>query len=620
MGNAKLLVARRFGPFFVTQFLGALNDNLYKQAMILLIAFRAGSEGDSGMATALAGGLFILPFFLFSAVAGQLADRTDKTKLIKIVKAAEIAIMLLGVGAFIWGDARLLYAVLFLMGTHSAFFGPVKYSILPQHLAPAELMAGNAFVEMGTFLAILLGMIAGAALKDAPILLRYTIVGVAAIGFLSAQFVPSAPPAAPHLRLNWNPFTSLTSLARLIYRRESVFNSVLGISWYWFYGATVLSALPQFTQYFLYGREEVFTLLMVVFVVSVAAGSLLCMWLARGEIELGLVPLGAAGMSLFLADLFFRSYDGGSATQELVGWREFLANLDVAERWRILLDFGLAGISSSLFIVPLYALIQSRSDDESRSRVIAANNIINAIFMVVSAIITMILYRIGFNTVGVLFFVAILNFVVCCYVFSLVPEFVMRFVVWVLANTIYRLRYEGRQFVPATGGAVIVCNHVSFIDWFIITAACRRPVRFVMDHTIFKAPLAGTVFRLAKAIPIAPAKDDPTLKEQAFTRIAADLKDGCLVCIFPEGKICYDGKLDSFRPGVERILKNDPVPVIPIGLSGLWGSFFSRQKGRAMSGLPRPSRRVITVRVGAPLPPTTTATVLQGAVRSLLVE
>jgi 1-acyl-sn-glycerol-3-phosphate acyltransferase len=620
-GDARLLVDRRFGPFFLTQLLGALNDNLFKNAMVLLLSFKAASEADSGLVTNLAAGLFILPFFLFSSVAGQLADKFDKSRVIRAVKTAEIGIMALGAVGFFTGSSAILYFVLFLMGTHSAFFGPVKYSILPVHLRDEELMAGNGFVEMGTFIAILVGTMAGGILHAHTAAISAGVVGVAVLGLLASRFVPAAPASAPDLKLNWNPFTEAVALAKLTQKKESVFNSILGISWYWYYGATVLAQLASFTRYYLHGNEQVYTLLMGVFVLSIAVGSLLCMWLARGEIELGLVPIGAVGMSLFLADLFFVQYPSAPAdVTQLLGWREYLWGAGDGQRWRVVFDFAMTGVFSSLFIVPLYALIQHRSDEDSRSRVIAANNVFNSVFMVVSAVVTMGLYKLGFNTIAVFLYTAILNLVVSVYVFSLVPEFVMRFGCWVLANTIYRLRFEGRDQIPRTGAAVIVANHVSFIDWFIVTAACRRPVRFVMDHRIFKMPVIGLLFRLAKAIPIAPAKEDDALKEKAFERISAELKDGCLVCIFPEGKITYDGTLDKFRPGIERILRADPVPVVPIALAGLWGSFFSRSAGRAMSTLPKPKRRVIEIKVGAPLAPSTPAAVLQSTVAQLLPQ
>jgi 1-acyl-sn-glycerol-3-phosphate acyltransferase len=250
--------------------------------------------------------------------------------------------------------------------------------------------------------------------------------------------------------------------------------------------------------------------------------------------------------------------------------------------------------------------------------VIAANNVFNAVFMVASALVTMLFFKAGLNTLEIIFVTALMNTAVCIYIFILIPEFVMRFIVWILASTVYKITYEGRDLLPRQGAAVVVCNHVSFIDWFILTAACRRPVRYVMAHRIFKMPVVGWMFRAAKAIPIAPAKEDPKRKEEAFKKISDALRDDNIVCIFPEGMITHDGKLNPFKPGVERILETDPVPVIPMAMSGLWGSFFSRYKGGAMKGLPHPSHREISVRVGQPMPSTTKASEMEKQVAALM--
>ncbi len=618
MSLFSLLAKKRFGPFFGVQFMGALNDNLFKNTMVIMFAFRAASEAESGLVTNLAAGLFMLPFFLFSGVAGQIADKFDKSQVMRTIKAAEIGIMLIGSVGFFTGHKVLLFVTLFLMGVHSAFFGPAKYSILPQHLAEGELMTGNALVEMGTFLAILIGTLAGGLLaghQDVHII-SGAIVGVAIVGFLVALKIPAAPAVVPDLKLSWNPFSQSAVLTRIIRKKQVLFNSVLAISWFWYFGATLLAQLPNFTKHMLHGDEAVVTMLLSIFSLSIGIGSVLCAKLSRGEIELGLVPIGALGLTVFCADLAFIAYPPAGVA--LMGVSALLHGPYASAGIRVMIDLGLVGVFGSLFIVPLYALIQSRADEETRSRVIAANNIYNSLFMVVSAFVAMALFKIGFTTVEVLFFTAILNLVVTAYIFMLIPEFVMRFVVWLLASTIYRLRYSGRDLVPRHGPAVIVCNHVSFIDWFVITAACRRPVHFVMDHAMFKNPFLGWAFRLSKAIPIAPAKEDAAMKEKAFELISKELRDDNLVCIFPEGKITYDGTLNPFRPGVERILAKDAVPVVPMAITGLWGSFFSRKAGKAMSTVPKPSRRRINVSIGAPMPAATKAEAMEAEVRRLL--
>lgn len=618
MSTLKLMKTRRFAPFFFVQFLGAMNDNVFKNTLLILLTFKVASEADSAALASLAGGLFILPFFLFSGVAGQIADKYEKSQLMRAIKFIEIPIMILGATGFFLASNPLLFFTLFLMGSQSAFFGPVKYSILPQHLKTSELVGGNSLVELGTFLAILIGTIAGGLLAGAGNVgaVSTVIVVVAVLGWLCARGVPAASAGAPELKLNWNPFTEIKSLYRIIRKKEAIFNSILGISWLWFFGATMLTQLPVYAKHALHADESVVTLLLAVFSLSVGVGSILTERLSRGQIELGLVPIGALGLTIFTADLFFIGYL--PASPALISARSLLQAPVNPGTWRILFDFAMVGIFFSMFIVPLFALIQARSDKETSSRVIAANNIFNAVFMVGSALMVPALIAAGNTVLDVFLVIAILNLVVSLYIFALIPEFFMRFVTWLLAGTIYRVSYEGRENIPANGSAVLVANHISFIDWFIITAACGRPVVFVMDHRIFKIPLLGIIFRLAKAIPIAPAKEDAAAKERAFKRIAAVLADDNIVCIFPEGKITADGKLNPFKPGVEAILATSPVPVIPMALDGLWGSFFSRKRGSAMKGLPKPSRRRIKLKIGTPCPPSTKASELEEKVAALL--
>ncbi len=618
MSTLKLMKTKRFAPFFFVQFFGAMNDNIFKNTLLILITFKVASESESATMASLAGGLFILPFFLFSGVAGQIADKYEKSRLMRIVKLIEIPIMVLGAASFFIGNISLQLFTLFLMGTQSAFFGPVKYSILPQHLAENELVGGNSLVEMGTFLAILIGTIAGGLLASSQNMnaVAVTIISVAVIGWIVSRMVPTAAAGAPHLKLNWNPFTETASLFRLIRKKEAIFNSIVGISWLWFFGAIVLSQLPVYVKHVLHADETVVTLLLAVFSISIGVGSILTEKLSRGVIELGIVPIGALGLTIFTGDLYFISYNPANDT--LYNASQFWAAAKSGANMRIIFDFMMIGIFFSMFMVPLFALIQIRSDEDSRSRVIAANNIFNSVFMVVSALSVPVLISFGNTVLDILLITAILNLVVSLYIFTLIPEFFMRFVIWVLAGTIYRIKYEGRQNIPNNGSVILVCNHVSFIDWFIITAGCGRPVVFVMDHRIFKIPVVSFIFKIAKAIPIASAKEDPDAKERAFKRVADALADNNVVCIFPEGKITYDGKLNPFKPGVETMLTQSPVPVIPMALTGLWGSFFSREKGGAMKGMPHPSRRKIKLTIGAPLPPNTKAGELEVKISAML--
>lgn len=598
MSLTKLLSERRFGPFFWTQCAGAFNDNVYKNAMVIMLAYKAGSESKSGLLVNAAAGLFILPFFLFSPLAGRIADRYDKGQIMRIVKAIEIPIMLMGAFGFFVNSIPVLFSALFLMGTQSTFFGPVKYSILPQHLKESELMAGNALVEMGTFLAILLGTLLGGMLaaNGNPIAIATSIIGIAIAGLLFSARIPAAPAADPELPIRFTFFSDLRELYHISRQGEGIWNAIMGNSWFWYFGATVLAQLPSYAVHSLGNPDPAATtILLAAFSVSVGIGSIMTEKLSGGDIELGLVPFGALLMSIFAGDLYFAALSANSASSLVINWPELGFN-QLQISWRVLLDISLAGIGGSFFIVPIYAFMQQRSEERTRSRLIAASNVFNAIFMVASAIVTMAFYQLGLDTAQIILVTAIMNFVVCLWIISLLPEFFMRFVIWILASTIYRLKYTGRDLIPTRGPAVIVANHVSYIDWFIVSAACRRPVRFVMYHLFFKVPGIKVLAQAARAIPIAPAKEDAALMERAFENISESLRDGNLVCIFPEGGITRDGQLIPFRAGIDRILKNDEVPVYVMSLNGLWGSFFSRKKGgHALNTIPKPRRRIISV-------------------------
>lgn len=614
-----LLRERRFLPFFCTQFLGAFNDNVYKNALVILLAFHAASLTaiNPGTLVNLCAGLFILPFFLFSATAGQIADKYDKASIIRYVKLLEIAIMFAGAAGFFFQNVALLMAVLFLMGLHSTIFGPVKYSILPQHLRPTEIVGGNGLVEMGTFLAILLGTILGGLLVAQAQFALYvsaTVVSIAVLGYLASRAIPAAPPAAPDLKINWNPLTESWANLQFTRRNRTVFLSVLGVSWFWFYGATLLTQLPNYCKEVLGGNEQVATVMLAVFSVGVGSGSLLCERLSGHKVEIGLVPFGSIGLSVFALDLFFASPLGGGAT--LIGAAEFLARAGSA---RILFDLVMIGVFGGFYIVPLYALIQTRSERSHQSRIIAGNNILNALFMVASAALSALLLYAGYTIPQIFLAIGLLNALVAVYIYTLVPEFLMRFLIWLLMHTVYRLEKRGLENIPDEGAALIVCNHVSFVDALIIVAASRRPIRFVMDHQIFRMPVLSFIFRTGRMIPIAPRKENPLLLERAYEEIDAALRAGDLVGIFPEGRLTDTGDLYPFKPGVTRILARTPVPVVPLALRGLWGSFFSRIDGRAMSrpARLRPWRKVALVGGDVVAPAQATPEFLQQTVHAL---
>ncbi len=618
----KLLRERRFAPFFWTQFLGAGNDNLFKFAFTVMVTYQLQVSWLSPSLAGLAiGALFILPFLLFSATSGQLTDKYDKTRVIRFVKWLEVAIMLLAAWGFWRVDVPVLLACVFLMGLHSTLFGPVKFAYLPQHLGERELTGGNGMVEMGTFVAILLGQVAGGVLVAVPGVGRHYVafacVAVALVGRAVAQAIPRSPSSDPDLRINWNPVTETWRNLVLAHGSLAVFRSLLGISWMWFFGAVFLAEFPAFTKEVLHGDEHVASLLLVVFSVGIGAGSLLCEVLSRRHVEIGLVPLGAIGMSVFAVDLYFASRALPAA--DALTLAAFVAQ---PVHWRVMADLALLSLFAGLYSVPMYALIQLRSQPSHRARIIAANNILNALFMIASAIIVGALIHFGFTIPQVFLLVGLANAVVAFYIFLVVPEYLLRFVAFIVTRCIYRIDVHGDRNIPTQGAAILVCNHVSFIDAVLLMAASPRPIRFIMDHRIFALPVLGTLFRLGKAIPIAPQREDAATYARAFEQARAVLADDELVCIFPEGSITRDGHLGEFKGGVMKLLESNPVPVVPLALRNLWGSFFSRIDGEAMT---RPFRRGLFSRVGviagpALAPADVTPAVLRERVAGLLGE
>ncbi len=595
-----LLRQRRFAPFFWTQFFGAGNDNLFKFAFTVMVTYQLQvSWLAPAMAGLVIGALFILPFVLFSATSGQLSDKHDKTTMIKFVKNLEIVIMLMAAWGFLYAQVPVLLLCTFLMGLHSTLFGPVKFAYLPQALNERELTGGNGMVEMGTFVAILLGNVVGGLIVAIPEVghtaVAVSCVAVAVLGRLTAGLIPAAPATDPGLKINWNPVSETWRNLKLAHGNVVVFRSLLGISWMWFFGAVFLSQFPSFAKDVLHGDEHVASLLLVVFSIGIGIGSLLCEVLSRRHVEIGLVPLGTIGMSVFAIDLYFASR--GLPPSDLMGVWVFLAQ---PAHWRVLADLMLLSLFAGLYSVPMYALIQLRSPATHRARIIAANNILNALFMIASSLIAGALLSNDVTIPQIFFLTGLANAVVALYIFLLVPEYLLRFIAWVLTHFVYRFKIRGDEHIPTSGPAILVCNHVSFIDPVLLMAASPRPIRFIMDHRIFKIPVLGWLFRLVKAIPIAPRSEDPEAYEAAIRAAVAVLKEGDLLAIFPEGAITQDGTLQEFRGGVMKILEQQPVPVIPMALTNLWGSFFSRietVKGKP-TAMVKPFRRGVLNTVG----------------------
>ena len=600
-----MFLSKRFFPFFVTQCLGALNDNVYKNVLLLMVTY---SLIDSlpvsvNLFVNLAAGLFILPFFLFSAHAGAVADSMDKAKLIRRLKLIEVLIMACAATAIMTENALLMLVLLFLTGTQSAYFGPVKYALLPQALKASELVKGNAWVEMGTFLSILVGTLTAGLLLAMPngtLIASCLVLFLSIMGFISSVNIPALP-SRSNQKVKFKPISGLKKTLNVAQKQRGIWMSILAISWFWFMGATYLTQFPNFAREHLFADSTVVSLLLALFSIGIATGSWLCQKLSFDHVELGILPFGILGLTLFGLDLLWAVPSYNLSPAQYYSVESFISE---SKHVRVMMDLFFVGVSGGVFIVPLYSFIQSRSNQGECARSIAANNIMNALFMVGSALVSIfVLSVLSLSVVELFAIMAVGNFLVAIYVYRQVPEFTQRFISYLLSHCMYRVSVEGRQHIPETGAALIVANHVSYVDALILMGTSTRPVRFVMDKSISEMPVLKYVFRHAGVIPIcSPRKCTETYK-QAFEQIEQALHNEEVVCIFPEGRLTSDGELGEFRPGVEKILKRSPVPVIPMALKGLWGSFFSHKGGHALTKRPKRFWSKIEVKIGQVLGP-----------------
>jgi len=604
MSQFSLLRKRRFSPFFITQFLGAFNDNLMKNILVVVITFGVSTRSSLSTSTLvnLAAGLFILPFFLFSAIAGQIADKFEKSKLIRRIKVAEIVVMLIAAIGFFANSPEFLLAILFLMGTQSAFFGPVKYSILPQHLRENELVGGNALVETGTFLAILLGTLLGPMIYQlGNITITIVLVGIAFLGWLSSLAIPKAPSVSQNLTISRNFLAQTWRIVESSRENHTVFLSMIGISWFWFYGATFVSQMPAYVRDTLGGDASVFALLVATFSAGIGIGSLLCERLSGKLIEIGLVPFGACGMTIFAIDLSLLSIEPPSGT--LTGVDIFLRE---STNLRVISNLLLIAVFGGFFIVPLYALVQSRSNPEKRSQTIAANNILNAAFMVLAAIMAITLLSTGLSISQLFLIIACMNAAIALVIFKLEPEFILRFILWILIRTAYRLKKQSLENIPTKGAAILACNHLSYINALIIMAASPRPVRFLINQEFSKTPILNFIFRTSCSIPLDLRKNHENSIKAVLAEITSSIEKGDLIGFFQEEIISKNLKINTFNSVIENIIQRNAVSTIPLSLQGTCDSFFSKKQKLRIKNpidlLPRVFRKV-TLIAGNPIPP-----------------
>ena len=572
-----ILTSRRFLPLFLTQFLGAFNDSMFKNGLAMLVTFRLAESMDFSPAiiVALAGGVFILPFFLLSAMAGQVSDKMDRARIAQYVKIAEIVIMAFAVVGFISESVPVLLLALFGMGMHSTFFGPVKYAILPQHLDGKDLLAGNGYVEAGTFLAILIGTILGGVLVAAPggdYMISIAVLVVACAGYAASRFIPPAPGPQPDLVINRNFWQETATIMDHIRDKVDVYRSILAISWFWLVGSVYLAQFLPFARDYLGGNEHVATLMLTLFSIGIAAGSMLCNRLLKGKVQATYVPVAAIGMAVFGVDLFFASHNGPAHEGPLMGTGEFLS---VASNWRIVIDMLMIAVSGGLFGVPLYAIVQQDSDPAYLARQIAGLNISNAMFMVAGSIGTAILLAMHMTIPQIFLVMALMNVLVAVYIAQLLPDFLFRSIARTLFGWMYGVEVKGLENFDKAGSRVlIIANHTSFLDAALIAAYLPVKVTFAINTHIAKKWWMQPLMKIVDAFPV-----DPT-NPMAIKSLVDVVKSGKIGMIFPEGRITVTGSLMKVYEGPGLIADRAKAKLLPIRIEGAQYTRFSRLQGK----------------------------------------
>jgi len=592
----KLVRQPGFAWMLATQFLGAFNDNFFKTAVTFYVIDALVEEKAAGVQPALdsnfylgiAGAVFVLPYILFSDYAGQLADMFSKRKVLIATKALEIVTMLLALIAFYAESLNGLFVVLFLLATQAAFFSPAKYGSVPELVPDRDLSRGNALIEMSTFLAIILGAVVGGVvyghLKHGLYIIGYVAVFFAVIGSLCSLGIGQTPTPARTKSFSWVPFGDVAQGLKQLRSNRRLWLTVIGISYFWFVGAWVQLLTVQYGKELMHLDDTRTSLLQAALAIGIGTGSMLAGRLSGHKVELGLVPLGSIGMGLIASAMIFGNYSFGLAAS----------------------GFGVLGFAGGFFIVPLNAMLQQKADSSLRGRLIAANNVLNNIGIMFGALAVYVgghILRLQPNQSMLL--AGILCFGVTAYLLLLLPDFLIRFVLWMLTHSIYKIRIVNPQHVPLNGPALLVCNHLSFVDGLLVGSCVQRFIRFMVYAPFFDLPLFGRFFRLMRAIPTGAGGARGAV--ESVRKARAELQAGHVVCIFAEGAISRTGNMLPFRRGVEHILSGIDVPVIPVHLDQVWGSIFSFNGGKFFWKWPKRFFYPVTVTFGAPMPADTKA-------------
>ncbi len=572
-----LLTKRRFLPLFITQFLGAFNDNLFKNALVVLITYFVADKlsVQPQILVTLTGCLLILPMFLFSAQAGSIADKFEKAKLIRIIKIAEVLLMIIGAIGFVLQNVSLLMIVLFFLGVQATFFGPIKYSILPTHLADDELVAGNGLIEMGTFLAILLGNILGVIFISLPnglVIISAMIFLMAAFGYFSSCFIPHASPPVPNLKLSFNVFKETWDVVKFSSKSSPIFLCILGISWFWLIGFTFLAIFPNYAKDFIGGNEDVFVLFLAIFSIGIGIGSGLCNKLLKGQIEATFVPLAALGMTIFTLDLYFATHLESPPVGPLLTISQFLQS---PNHWRIMIDMVLIAISGGIYIVPLYAIMQHYSEDTHKARIIASNNIMNALFMTVAAIITMIMFKLNMTIPHIFLSIALINLIAVVQSCRLLPGDLIKSILRLVFQLLYRVDVKGIDNFHKAGARVVISpNHTSFLDGLLLAAFLPGRLSFAMYSAYAQKWWMKPIGYLVDIFGL-----DPT-NPYVMKAIVKYVKEDKKLVIFPEGRITVTGALMKIYEGPGMIADKADATILPVLIEGAQYSRFSRLKGR----------------------------------------
>ncbi|EPC01807.1 hypothetical protein L861_21515 [Litchfieldella anticariensis FP35 = DSM 16096] len=598
--SSRFLVQRRFAPLFWTQALGAFNDNFLRMTLLLLVwGALPPRDWRPGPVLTLSVAGTILAYLTLSSWGGMLGDRLDKQRLIRRLKLLELAIMLGTVVAVWFESVALLLVFVLLLAGRSALLGPVRYAILPQHLAPTELVRGNAWIGLGTFVALLTGALLAAVMATLPepwsrLTAMLVLVSVALLGLATSFAIPPAP-ACAKIPVGWRPWRSSSEILRQAAQGRHLFPAMLGVASFWFLVTCMLTLLPAWVRDNFGGNEAALNLLLAAFALGVGVGALLCAHFSAGRLETGLVSLG--GMLLGIASLYLASLTPMAVNMDGMA---FLMGSD--RFWQMFVGFTLVGIGGGLYSVPLYTLVQLISREEQRSRMLGAVNMLSALAVILAVGYgSVMLVWLGTGLRGIVAGLGVMGLFVGAGLLLRRPRPVLRLLIFALIHVIYRLRFHGRQHIPVRGPALVVCNHVSFMDALVLGGASPRPLRFLMDQPIYESPWLNWWFRIVGAIPVDSDRRDPGNVRRALNEVSHALREGEVVMLFPEGRLTPDGEIQGFRRGLEMILSRDPVPVVPAGLAGLWGSWTSHYGGRALTKPPRRFRARVALSFGEPL-------------------